>query len=116
MHMTRRALRLATALMIFAAAACGGAPDAGDLRDSFAKQVESNTFVRDFKQSGDDITFTGPGAEGGTARWRIHIDSAVVEETGDQAEPCSAPTVQPAQSHREFRSSRDETRFSGEPA
>lgn len=87
MHMIRRALRLATALLTLAAVACGGAPDAGGLRDSFAKQVESNTFVQGFTRTGDDITFTGPGAEGGTARWRIHIDSAVIEETGDEAEP-----------------------------
>lgn len=85
--MTRRALQLATAFMTFAAAACGGAPDAGGLRESFAQQVRANTFVQNFEHTGDDITFTGPGAEGGTARWRIHIDSAVVEATEDQPEP-----------------------------
>lgn len=28
------------------------------------------------------MTFSGAGAEGGTAKWRVHIDSALVEETG----------------------------------
>lgn len=79
-------LILTTALAA-AISACGtGAPDADSLKDSFARQVEANMFVSDFSRDGDDLTFSGPGPEGGTAMWRIHIDSAVVEENTEDAE------------------------------
>lgn len=84
--MTRRILQLATAAIALATIACGG-PNAGDLRDSFARQLAANTFIQDFERSGDDLTFSGPGAEGGLAKWRVHIDSAVVEPSDDPAQP-----------------------------
>jgi hypothetical protein len=72
---------------IAAAVACGGGPPAVDgLKDSFAQQLSANKFVEDFARNGDELTFTGPGAEGGTAKWRVQIDSAVVEENPDQAD------------------------------
>lgn len=68
-------------------AACGrGAPDADSLKESFALQVAANEFVRDFARDGDELSFTGPGPDGGTAMWRVRIDSAVVEENADDAE------------------------------
>jgi hypothetical protein len=57
------------------------------LRDSFARQLASNKAVTDFARNGDELTFIGPGLEGGTARWRVHIDSAIIEETGDERAP-----------------------------
>src|SRR5262245_35258167 len=66
-------------------AACG--PPVSDLRDGFAQQLAANKFVKDFQRSGDDLTFTGPGADGGVAKWRVHIDSATVEPNNDPAQP-----------------------------
>ena len=66
-------------------AACG--PPVSDLRDSFAQQLSANKFIKDFHRSGDDLTFTGPGADGGVAKWRVHIDSALVEQNDDPAQP-----------------------------
>lgn len=63
----------------FGAACGGGAPSADGLKDSFAQQLAANKFVTDFNRNGDEVTFTGPGAEGGTAKWRVKLDSAVVE-------------------------------------
>jgi len=81
-------LRLAVlALSTVAIAGCGGQPDEGGLRDSFAQQLAANKFLKDVQRSGDDVTFTGAGAEGGTAKWRVHIDSAVVEPNEDPARP-----------------------------
>lgn len=67
-------------------AACGK-PGEGGLRESFAKQLGSNRFIKDVQVNGDELTFSGPGAEGGVAKWRVHIDSAVVEPNDDRARP-----------------------------
>ena len=75
---------LATAAV---SAACSGAPGEQSLRDSFAQQLGANKFVKEFQRSGDDMTFIGPGPEGGTAKWRVHIDSAVVEPYADKSNP-----------------------------
>ena len=69
------------------AAACSSAPPEQGLRDSFAQQLGANKFVKDFQRSGDEMTFVGPGPEGGTAKWRVHIDSAVVAPNEDQKNP-----------------------------
>jgi hypothetical protein len=66
------------------AAGCNSAPAEQGLRDSFAQQLGANKFVKDFQRDGDEMTFTGPGPEGGTAKWRVHIDSAVVEPNEGQ--------------------------------
>ena len=80
---------LAAGVIVFAAlgAACSGAPPEQGLRDSFAQQLSANKFIKDFHRSGDDLTFTGPGADGGVAKWRVHIDSVLVEQNGDPAQP-----------------------------
>jgi hypothetical protein len=83
-----RVLQLAAAIALLAAtAACGGAPDESSLRDSFAQQVASNKFIMDFQRDGDELTFSGPGADGGTAKWRIQIESAAIEPYSDEAQP-----------------------------
>ncbi len=84
--MTRRTLLQAAVLVILATAACGG-PNPQSLRDSFAQQVASNKFITGFQRNGDDLTFSGPGADGGVSSWRIHIDSVVVEPNADEAQP-----------------------------
>ena len=81
---------LATILAALTLAACGQ-PDAAGLRESFAQQVESNRFIREFQRNGDDLTFSGPGAEGGVAKWRIHIDSAVIESNDDPKTASTQP-------------------------
>ena len=64
-----------------------GKPGVNDLRDSFAQQLAANKVVKDFNRTGDDLTFTGPGADGSVAKWRIHIDSAIIESTNDAEKP-----------------------------
>jgi hypothetical protein len=71
---------------IVAMSACGK-PDEKGLRDSFAQQLKANRAVTDFQHNGDDLLFAGPGAEGGVAKWRVHIDSAVIETTNDARAP-----------------------------
>ena len=66
---------------------CSGAPSESSLRDSFAQQLGTNKFIKDFQRNGDDLTFTGPGAEGGVAKWRVHIDTAAIEPNNDPAQP-----------------------------
>ena len=72
---------------VLSAACGGGAPGTDGLRESFAKQLAANPAVNDVKQDGDEITFSGPAAEGGVGMWRITIDSAMVEPNNDQALP-----------------------------
>jgi hypothetical protein len=80
---------LTAGLLAFAAlgAACSRAPGEQGLRDSFAQQLGANKFVKEFQRNDDDMTFVGPGPEGGTAKWRVHIDSAVVEPNTDKSNP-----------------------------
>lgn len=66
--------------------ACG-TPGTDSLRDSFAQQLTANRFVKDVQRSGEDLTFSGPGADGGVAKWRVHIDSAVIEPNSDPKQP-----------------------------
>src|SRR5262245_62053259 len=83
-HTLKLAVIVGMAILV---AACGGAPAESGLRDSFAEQMAANTFIKDFQRSGDDLTFIGPGAEGGVAKWRVHIDSTVVEPNDDPQQP-----------------------------
>lgn len=80
---------LAAGLITFAAlaAGCSSAPGEQGLRDSFAQQLGGNKFVKEFQRSGDEMTFVGPGPEGGTAKWRVHIDSAAIEPNQDPKMP-----------------------------
>jgi hypothetical protein len=89
-YLTRR-LILQTALVLVACGtlACGSDRPASDgLRDSFLQQLAANRFIRDAKPSADEISFTGPGVDGKErSAWRVHVDSAVVEESEDAAKP-----------------------------
>ncbi len=82
----RTELRVTALVLILAVAACGAPPEQG-LRDSFSTQISANRFVKEFQRNGDDLTFSGPGPEGGTAKWRVHIDSSVVEANEDAKLP-----------------------------
>lgn len=84
--MTTR-LRNSTLVLILAAAAGCGAPGEQGLRDSFAEQLSANRFVNGFSRSGDELTFSAPGPEGGSAKWRVHIDAAIVEAQDDEQQP-----------------------------
>jgi len=88
--MHNRIRQVAAVIALLTIAACGK-PEADGLRDSFAQQVASNRFIRDFQRSGDDLTFSGPGAEGGTAKWRIHIDSATIEPNDEESTRAAQP-------------------------
>ncbi len=81
-----RFLRVALIVAVLPLAACGK-PGVDGLRDSFAQQVASNRFVRDFQRQGDDLLFSGPSGDGSDAKWRIHIDSAVIEPNNDEKQP-----------------------------
>jgi hypothetical protein len=83
--------RAAIVCMAVAMAACSQAPGVPELRESFAQQLAANRFIKDFARNGEELTFTGPGAEGGVAKWRVRIDSAVIERNDDPAQPYYNP-------------------------
>ena len=81
---------LLTVVLLTAAAfsaACSGAPGEQGLRDSFAQHSARTSSSRSSSATGDDMTFVGPGPEGGTAKWRVHIDSGVIEPNDDAKMP-----------------------------
>src|SRR5216684_3882877 len=82
-----RFLQVVAVSAALTAAGCGKQPGAESLAASFAQQLASNHFIHDFQQTGDDLRFSGPGVEGGTIKWRVHIDSTVVETNSDPAMP-----------------------------
>ncbi|MBM3770880.1 MAG: hypothetical protein FJW27_06260 [Acidimicrobiia bacterium] len=83
-----RSLHVLILAFVFAATACGGGgPDAQSLRDSFAQQLQANKFVTNFQRSGDEMTFSGPNPDGGTANWKVRIDSAVIEPNSKPEQP-----------------------------
>jgi hypothetical protein len=77
---------LAAVVAALVAAGCGK-PGVGGLRESFAQQLAANTFVKDFTRSGDDLRFSGPDVKGGLVKWKIHIDSAVIEPHSEAGKP-----------------------------
>jgi hypothetical protein len=82
-----RSLRLAAIIIVAATMTACSKPNESGLRDSFAQQVGANKFIKDFQRNGEELTFTGPGAEGGEAKWRVRIDSATIEAIDDAAHP-----------------------------
>ena len=76
--MTTRLLQVAAIAAALTVAACGK-PTVDGLRDSFAQQVQANRFVKDFQRNGDELLFSAPDGAGNPAKWRIQIDSSVVE-------------------------------------
>jgi len=68
--------------------ACGTpGPGPDGLRDSFVRQLAANRFVTDVQRDGDDITFSGPGADRDESSWRVHIDSVAIEAQDDPSAP-----------------------------
>ena len=57
------------------------------LRDAFADQLSANRAVSAFARTGDELRFSGPGAQGGIATWRVHIDSSRIEPNSDPKQP-----------------------------
>lgn len=88
---TTRWLAAAAVIAALATTACGGAPGAESLRESFAAQMAANGFIKDFQRKGDELSFTGPGAEGGVAKWRVHIDATTIEPNSDKANQAAQP-------------------------
>ena len=66
---------------------CSRPPGEDGLRESFSQQLAANKFIKDFQKNGDDLTFSAPGAEGGVAKWRVHIDSTSIEPTDNEPPP-----------------------------
>src|SRR4051812_10494394 len=78
--------QLAIVIAVIGITGCGK-PGVNGLRQSFARQLESNELIKDFQRSGDDLTFSGPTIEGRISRWRVHIDSSLIESTDNPAQP-----------------------------
>ena len=80
----RSHLLRAPLILVLLVSACGGGPNASDLRDSFAAQLAANRFVSNVQRDGDTIKFSALSAGGA---WRIVIDSAKVEPNNDPSLP-----------------------------
>jgi hypothetical protein len=82
-------IRVLWVALILAVLPLGGCakPEVASLRESFAQQVASNRFVRDFQRNGDELLFTAPDGAGGDAKWRIQIESAVIEANDAEQQP-----------------------------
>ena len=81
--------RLLQVALLFAPLTLGGCgpPSVESLRESFARQIASISFVSDFQRDGDELAFSRLDGGGSDVRWRIHIDSAVVEPYDDEMMP-----------------------------
>lgn len=83
-----RALGVWVLLGILTATACTALePNERTLKDAFAEQVISAGFGRDFKRTGDELTFAGPKGSKADAQWRVRIDVAAVEPQPSQRNP-----------------------------
>ena len=83
-----RTLEVWVLLTILTAAACAAPePDEESLRGSFAQEIASVSFVRDFRRAGDELTFSGPKGAKADAQWRVRIDVATVEPQPSQRNP-----------------------------
>jgi hypothetical protein len=80
--------RMILAAAVAAAMACGGVtPGEQNLRDSFAEQIASVGFVRNFERHGDEMTFRAPYEANAEVEWRVRIDSTMVEPNDDDRQP-----------------------------
>jgi hypothetical protein len=84
--MKTQLLRVFLLVAIVTWAGCG-TPGEEDLRESFAQQVASISFVRDFQRNGDELGFSGPYGAETDAKWRVLIESAVIEPQDDEKQP-----------------------------
>ena len=87
--MTRRWLQVVPLIAVVALGGCARAQaDEESLRDSFAEQIATSSFVTDFARDGDELRFSSPDDAGSTIRWRVRIDSLLVEpKEFDEAMP-----------------------------
>ena len=85
-HKLRRAWTVAVGGLL-AVAACAMQPGDTDLLDSFADQIASTNGIQDFERVGDELTFSGPNGRGGTASWRVRIDSTELTPGPDERAP-----------------------------
>ena len=70
------------------ATGCSTKPGTDSLHESFVQQLQANKVVKEFNRQGDDMRFVAPGANGeDRASWRVHIDSAEIQENTDPAHP-----------------------------
>ena len=81
--MTPRYFWIALVIFIFIAAGTGGCAqsqaDDESLRGSFAERISTSDFVTNFSREGDDLRFSGPDGKGGSAEWRVRIETSLVE-------------------------------------
>jgi hypothetical protein len=90
----RQTVARATLVLSILTLACSGStPSEDSLRDSFAAQLAANTFLRDVKRDGNEVAFSGPGALGGTAAWRVVIETAVIEPYDDASRPYKGTVI-----------------------
>ena len=80
-------IRVLVAAAVAAGCAAVVEPTADNLRASFAAQIDSIESVRGVEQTGDTLTFTETQADGTEVRWRVVIDSAVVEPPAVEGAP-----------------------------
>ena len=87
--MTRRWLQVVPLIAVVALGGCARAQaDEESLRDSFAAQIATSSFVTDFARDGDELRFSSPDDAGSTISWRVRIDSLLVEpKEFDEAMP-----------------------------
>ena len=78
--MVRRWLQITPFVLAVALSQCAAAQaDDESLRASFAERIATSVFVTDFTRDGDELSFSGPNTQGGTASWRVRIDTSLVE-------------------------------------
>ncbi len=81
--MTPRDVWITSVIFIFIAAGTGGCAqsqaDDESLRGSFAERISTSDFVTNFSREGDDLSFSGPDGKGGSAEWRVRIETSLVE-------------------------------------
>lgn len=66
------------------AAACAMQPGEVNLARSFAEQIAAVEGVTDFRNAENTMSFTGPDGRGGTASWRVEIQSTELVSTGER--------------------------------
>jgi hypothetical protein len=77
--MLGRWLLLAPLVGVAALGCAQAQADDETLRASFAERIATSSFVSDFVREGDELSFSGPDGEGGTAAWLVRIETSLVE-------------------------------------
>ncbi len=62
-------------------------PNEQSLKDSFAEQIATAGVARDLTRNGDELTFVAPKRGKTDAKWRVRIDSAVLEPQTSERNP-----------------------------